>query len=268
MKTIVYTIACDDEGKFLYRNLAKLLVSSIIRSGFGGTVVVFHNAKHPLFSLGRPNVCEEYIDFNSPQKNGGLDDEAERERRWSLKHQVASILHEEYEWQKLLFIDSDCIVTGSLDCFFLGDWQLAIHREYGQLVSSLQFNYFLSDHEIENATDFGVNSGVFCVDRSISSEFFLDWAKAEKLRSTRHRCCLDQAALNRVVLDAKFSLHDCSDLVSMPFHVNNALPAVRRSVITHWVGATGYRKLKASFGLFMETYYYDPSLTLFNLLEV
>lgn len=264
-RTLIYTIAVDDEGCYVYRNLAKLLASSVVRSGFSGEMVIFHNARQPIFPLGRSSVREERIDVSQSASHAGQMTISKIEARWSLKHQVSSILHRDYDWQRLLFLDADCLVTGPLSSLVEGEWELAVYREPGQTVNSDQFNCFLTDDEMNNLTSEGINSGAFCVDRSVSEAFFRAWASAERLPPQRRRTCSDQASLNRVVLDHDFQLHEFSAFVSMPFHTDTT----KRfgTVVTHWVGGSEMRKLQASFGLFMETYFFDPSVTLFNLLE-
>jgi hypothetical protein len=264
VRRIVYTVAFDDPGSNAYRNLAKLLVSSVARSGFDGQIVVFHNAEMPLFQFPRSAVAEERIELNDIEGEEAAG--TTREDRWRLKHQVAPILFE-YEWDRALFIDADCIVTGSLDPFFEGAWELAVYREPGKPVTSDQFNCFLTEAEMEVLKGEGVNSGVFCIDRSVAEEFFLSWAEAEKQEVTRDQSCLDQAALNRVVVDGKFVLGDCSQHVSRPLYTDTSARHRWNAPVVHFVGAMEAEKMKAAFGLFMETYYCDPSLTLFNLLE-
>lgn len=270
LKTVAYTIAIDSAGEKTYRNLAKLLAASVVRSGFEGRLVIFHNSEQPLFPLGRTNVHEEFIDvdFDAAPGAGKEGDTLDvLEKRWALKHKVAEILQEEHEWDRLLFLDADCLVTRPLAPLIEGDWQLAIYREPGQTITEDQFNLFLTDSEMNTLSHEGINSGVFCVDRSIAREFFSQWAAAETLPQLRRRCCLDQAAFNRVVLDNNFVLHDFSPQVSMPLYTDKSRATASGAVVAHWVGGSPAQKLQGSFGLFMETYFFDPSLVFFNLIE-
>jgi hypothetical protein len=268
-QVLAYTIAIDSPGERLYRNLAKLLASSVLRSGFDGRLIIFHNGENQLFPLGRSNIVEERIEIDvdgSIQTATSFHSE-QYERRWSLKHQLSEVLIGDYEWDKLLFLDADCLVTKPLNPIFEGDWELAIYREPGQRIAEPQFNCFLTDEEMEQENVEGVNSGVFCVHRSIAERFFNAWRAAEELQVTRRRCCLDQAALNRVLLDESFVTKDIGSLVAMPFHTDRYRSDSCSATINHFVGALGQQKLRASFGLFMESYFFDPNLTLYNLIE-
>jgi len=265
---LIYTIAYDCVGATLYRTLAKLLASSIIRSGSDCKIVIFHNGEEHLFRLGRPQVSEEGINLVDHDLFITSDNiEVVPEQRWSLKHRVSSILLDEFEWDRLLFIDADCLVTGSLEGIVNGDFELAVYREPNQCITQYNFNCFLTEEEVQTLQVEGINSGIFCIDRSIAKDFFEAWGDAERQLGHRRRSCTDQAAFNRVVLDHNYKLHDFSHLVSMPFHTDQSRRSAAGTCITHWVGAAGFQKLKASFGLFMETYFFDPSLTFFNLLE-
>lgn len=268
-RNLIYTIAYDNEGDRLYGNLAKLLVSSIIRTGFEGEIVVFHNGVHPLFQLGRPRVSEVAVGLEGhPGCFERENDVPVAEQRWALKHRLSEILLQEYEWDRLLFIDADCLAVRSLDECFAGDFQLAIYRERNRPVTEMHFNCFLSEEEMETLAIDGINSGVFCVDRSIAEPFFAAWGKAETQAERRFRWCTDQAALNRVVLDHDYRLKDITGLVGMPYNTQDTRHEVEaEKSIIHWVGAAGEQKLKVSYGLFAETFLYDPALTLFNLME-
>lgn len=268
-RNLIYTIAYDNDGERLYGNLAKLLVSSITRTGFEGEVVVFHNGERPLFQLGRPQVSEIALDLEGqPGCFQKENDVPVAEQRWALKHRVADILLQEYEWDRLLFIDADCLAVRPLDEIFAGNFHLAVYRERNRPVNQMHFNCFLSEEEMNTLAIDGINSGVFCVDRSIAASFFAAWGEAEKLVEQRFRWCTDQAALNRVVLDHDYNLKDLTSLVGMPYNTSDTRNEVEfgKSII-HWVGAAGEQKLKVSYGLFAETFLYDPALTLFNLME-
>lgn len=268
LNCLIYTVAYDNDGSNLYGTLAKLLASSILRSGHEHRIVIFHNGEERLFRIARSQVFEERIHLEDHE--GFISAEnisTVPEQRWSLKHRVAPVLLTEFEWDRLLFIDADCLVTGPLDGIINGDYELAVYREPGQPITQYNFNCFLTEEEMQTLTVDGINSGIFCVDRSIAGDFFQAWGEAERQLSPRARSCTDQAAFNRVVLDRGYKLHDFSHLVSMPFHTDKSRRSAVNSCVTHWIGTAGERKAQVSFGLFMETYFFDPKLSVFHLLE-
>lgn len=268
MKTLIYTVAYDNKDSRVYQGLAKLLASSIIRSGFTGEMVVFHNGEEPLFKSRREGLFEMGVDL--PEDPGTITEDTVLtvpEQRWALKHRVSSILLEEFSWDRLLFIDADCLVVGPLGPVFEGDFELAVYREPRQPMTRLSFNCFLTEEEMSGLNVEGINSGIFCMDRSVAPDFFSSWEEASARKEQRTRACTDQAALNRVVLDKGYRLKEFGNLVSMPYHTDMGRCAESGKSIIHWIGLTGYGKLQASFGKYMEKYLFDPSLTLFNLME-
>ncbi len=223
-----------------------------------------------MFPVGRKNVHEVCIDIDPVTQEDVTSDSGYLslfEPRWALKHQVADILHDEFEWSKLMFIDADCTVTRELEPFFEGVEDLCVCRERGQVITKSQFNCFLTDEEMNSLEIEGINSGVFVITRDVSRDFFKKWAQAEDTVEKRRRCCTDQAAFNRVILDSDYKIRDIGESVSMPFHTDHSKISDLRSSITHWVGLSGPEKTRHSFGLLMQTYYFDHNLTLFNLLE-
>ncbi len=263
MKKLIYTIAFDAPGQSLYRNLAKLLASSILRSGFNGEIVVFHNSANPLFLLQRAGIIEYPLDVENVTGDGMS---FHPEKTWALKHLVANLLHE-HDWDRCYFIDADAIVLENLEPLFLGDWEVAVCREPGRALTRPEFSKFLT-LSTHNASDLeGINSGIVGVDRSVSERFFATWTENETNLKCDERACTDQIALNQLTLENNFQLFDVGHLISMPFHTDLLWGRPKRVLLEHMVGAIGHEKLKRSFGAFMETYYYDPTVTLFNLLE-
>jgi hypothetical protein len=256
MRVMIYTVAVDNPGERIYWHLAKLLVSSLCRSGNSFQIRVFHNGTDPMFPLGRPNV-QEFLIESSAKTNTSI------ENRWALKAKLGRSLCDDSDWEKILFLDADCLVTGSLDTFLSGDWEIACVHETGQPIQSVQFNALLTPTESTTLQIEGVNSGVLGVNRRIAQHFFEAWEKIDRLIADNHVFCRDQAALNRTLLDNHYLIKDCRDMVSAPYHTG----FVARAPITHWVGLSNKDKLPPSFGKFMETYFLDEKLTLFNLLE-
>ncbi len=58
---LLYTMAFDSPGSLVRRVMAKLLVSSLLRSYFNGRIVVFRNTEAPLFKVAKAGVEEVYV---------------------------------------------------------------------------------------------------------------------------------------------------------------------------------------------------------------
>ena len=84
-RNLVYTLALDPAGATGHRNLAKMLVSSLLRTRFSGDILVFHNSPAPLFMVAREGVREVRMKVPAKAgKNGGFVTYAQ-----SCKHAVA-----------------------------------------------------------------------------------------------------------------------------------------------------------------------------------
>jgi hypothetical protein len=59
---LLYTTAFDTTGTLARRTMAKMLVSSLLRSYFTGRIVIFRNTETPLFKVAKAGVEEIYID--------------------------------------------------------------------------------------------------------------------------------------------------------------------------------------------------------------
>ena len=61
-RNLIYTLALDYVETTAHRNLAKLLVSSLLRTRFSGDILVFHTSPAPLFMVAREGVREVVLD--------------------------------------------------------------------------------------------------------------------------------------------------------------------------------------------------------------
>ena len=85
---LVYTLALDMGGATAHRNMAKLLVSSLLRTRFDGDIVVFHNSPHPLFMVPRKGVREVALQSRRKYLKTPV---SVRETEWGLGSDYASL---------------------------------------------------------------------------------------------------------------------------------------------------------------------------------
>ena len=112
-RNLVYTLALDREGETGHRNLAKLLVSSLLRTRFTGDIFVFHNSPAPLFLVARDGVREIHLDVtektDDPRVFAGCAQ--------SRKHAVAEHI-DGTRYDRIMFIDCDAVVLRNIDHLF------------------------------------------------------------------------------------------------------------------------------------------------------
>ena len=88
---LIYTGVFDPPGSEGCRILAKMLVSSLLRTGFYGDILVFRNSEAPLFLVERKGLEECTIE--TPEIHG----KAGAELAWCWKYKVREYVMEYME---------------------------------------------------------------------------------------------------------------------------------------------------------------------------
>jgi hypothetical protein len=267
---LVYTLALDPDGAMEHRNMAKMLVSSLLRSGFVGDIVVFHNSPHALFLVPRAQVREVLLEpQNAPQ-----DDRHYMYYAQSFKHSVAQHINPA-GYDKIVFIDCDAVVLKPLDPLLEGDWDLAVLMEAYTHIQTGYFGCYLTDKERELLKMEGINSGTWAVRASCWRKFLQEWRAIEAKPAPFREgdCLLEQSAFNRVVLDWRQKRRVMKwpmQAVALPFCPGGlgSFYQYQHSTIVHAAGAGLPVKMQFLFGLYASTYLFDRNLTLLNILEM
>jgi hypothetical protein len=292
MKNLVYTIAFDGPGSGGYRLLGKLLVSSLLRTYFTGDIVVFRNSPEPLFLVERKGLEEVYV--KTPQISG----QAGAEDAWRWKYKVAEQL-DVSEYDKILFLDADCLALRNVDHLLEGDWDIRYQPERGRMANGQTFHGYFTNEELPlAATRLGINSGTFAIKAALFHEVMQEWEKIDSQRMVRGSCCRDQASWNALLLrrgqvkegehlapQEKSHIHEnaiggqdgpapwrCIPFpegeIQFPMHIDPQFLNYRKAAITHNLAPDSHLKIEFTFGLYMRTFFSDPSGILFSLLEM
>ncbi len=126
--SLLYTIAFDGPRGESSRFLAKMLASSLLRTGFHGDVIVFRNTPAPLFLVERSGLLEVFLDL--PPLTG----EALAENAWTWKYGVAGLI-DTTGYDKVMFLDADCLALRNIDHLLTGDWDIRFQPERGRAAS-------------------------------------------------------------------------------------------------------------------------------------
>ena len=266
-QNLVYTVALDYANTTGHRNLAKMLVSSLLRTRFTGDILVFHNSPAPLFQVARAGVREIVLDVPASALSG--DDLAGYAR--SAKHAAATHI-DAATFGKILFIDCDAIVLRNIDRLLAGDWDFACFAEPGTCIQEDAYSGYLWHHERGTLVREGVNSGTWAVAGSRFQEFIRRWREVESRMPARFDGFREQSAFNRVALDWDGPLHTWPHrTIALPL-CNHTLAGYRGYIaadILHAAGGDGVDyKLRFLFSAFAATFLFDSQLTLFNIMEM
>ncbi len=264
---LVYTLALDMGGATAHRNMAKLLVSSLLRTRFDGDIVVFHNSPNPLFMVPRSGVREVALHpLQEPEEHWGFVEIAQ-----SCKHAVIEHLHPE-GYDKVMFIDCDCVVTRSINHLLEGPWDLAFFAETSAPIQDGAYGAYLTPEERAELRRDGINSGTWAVTAPRFLELLQRWRTVDASPPGMIPCLREQSAFNRVVLDWE------GTVIEWPRH-EIALPFCHGNLQIYWqwepaaiIHAAGagsvHHKLPFLFSMFCMKFLYDSQLTLFNILEM
>lgn len=267
---LVYTLALDPVGAMEHRNMAKLLVSSLLRSGFTGDIVVFHNSPYPLFMVPRACVREVKIDAgNAPDCDHSFQYYAQ-----SFKHSLSRFIEPD-DYDKIVFIDCDALVIKPLDPLLSGDWDLAVLAEAWTQIQSGYFGCYLTPQERETLQMEGINSGTWAVRASCWRELMHTWQAIEAGPATLREgnCLFEQSAFNRLVLDwsrTRRVVKWPKEEVALPFCPGGFafFGQYMNSTIIHVAGAGLPIKMQFLFSVYAASYLYDRNYTLLNIMEM
>jgi hypothetical protein len=273
---LAYTVAIDPPGQTGCRLMAKMLAASLSRTQFFGNVMIFHNSSAPIFFLERKGVEEINIEPETPEDRLELAEEA-----WKWKYRVRKFIDAE-RYDKILFLDADCLALRNLDHLLDGEWDIAFQRERGLNIQMAQFQCFLTNEERRGLKIDGVNSGTLAVRGSIFQEVMAEWERIDESEPPQPRFCSDQASWNRLLLD------HCSGVGSLtgsrgkrwkaqpfeegeimfPMHLHKDFREHRNAAILHFLGGSNLEKMQHMFALYMATFFHDPAGTLLNVTDM
>jgi len=267
---LVYTVVLDPPGSEGYRMLAKMLASSLVRTGFLGDVLVFRNSSAPLFLVERKGVEEVFIETKEIHGAEGA------EHSWCWKYKVRHHVTEWMEinggvdrWNKVMFIDADCLALRNIDHLLEGDWDIAFQTEKGRAISEPQYSMFMTDEECQVHSRDGVNSGTLAVSAEHYLEVMGRWEQIDQGPAVRRPFCRDQGSWNRLLVETEMRTRLFDDReIQFPVSFDPQFKDYKEAAIVHNLGVDTVDKIRFTFGLYMGTFFCDPSALFFNFLEM
>ena len=265
---LIYTIAFDAPGQNAFRTMAKMLVSSCLRTKFPGDIIVFKNFSSPLFVLGRAHLTEICIDTE-------MYSGAERTLAASCFKYLASNFINLEKYERILFLDCDCLVLGDLSEAFADVNSLLFSEERSRITQS-QFSNLLSEEEMKTLKRNGVNSGVWLIDADKLNFLAGKWENSDKFRQNNSKQHLiddqvtDQPAFNRCVIDWPYSGSPFSEgFVQYPGMSDGCFSRWPTAKVLHFCGfgMTTSNKIETMFGVWCKVFMGDGASTLLEIFE-
>lgn len=268
-RLLVYTLAIDAEGCGGQRTLAKLLVSSLLRTGWPGDILLFHNGQSPVFLTPRAGLEEVALDIESPGGQAGA------EMAWSYKYRVAEMIPAE-RYDRVLFLDADCLALRDIRHLLDGEWDIAVQPERGTPLTTWNHYSYLTEAEMADPRmqkRHGVNSGSWAVRGAVFHEIMAEWQRLDAQPPLRECRCRDQSSWNRLLLDneqaGRWRVHEWpAGEIAFPLYLHQNYHEYTAAALTHQLGGTTPEKLRFTFGLWFETFVFEESCLFFHFMEV
>ena len=240
MKVLVYTVALDFGAVPYHQWMASLFISSLQRSGYSGDIALLTNSESEPFPNGKSRVEQIRIDVATAP--------------YSAKYLAAAVLPTGYDW--VIFFDCDCLVLRNPEAMIRPDADVVFAEEPWAKITDPMNNAYLTDAELKERHQTGINSGVFAVRGDKFQEFSREWAKADSMDPLRYKMCYDQPAFVRVLLDWK---ERCQPLgegwkVQYPECQGMRIQDFLRGGALHFCGVGTPEKLREMVGFYMMRY--------------
>lgn len=259
---LIYTIAFDPPNEPYHQMMAKMLVSSIFRTGFSGDVLVLTNYEHRLFEHGRRNLKEVALDSTRIPPG--------ETRREILNFKFAArqfVAAERYG--KVMFVDCDCLFLRNPDELMAGDAEIMFSEETWGRITGSPFNAFLSDAEMQTLDRPGVNGGVWWISGDRFHEVLAEWERIDALPYVRGGGWSDQQSWVRLILDTKLRKQPFRYDVDVryPIMESRTAPAFDEAALLHYLAASRTRKVSFMFGDYMRHFHAETAPALLHFID-
>ncbi len=263
MKNLIYTIAFDPPGQAHHQLMAKFLVSSIFRTNFSGDVLVLTNSEYRLFEHRRDRLTEICLDTKrvDPHKLGL---EAQK-----FKYNAREFFRRR-RYEKIMFVDCDCIFTQSADAVFFGEEDIGYTEEAFASLSYNYYNAYLTTKELKKyAKRFGINSGTLWVRSEHYDDTMQEWCRIDSSPVLREKICGDQPAWVRLLLDTDLKTRVClrKGQVRYPFIEGLTGLDIEHANLLHFNAATPHQKLRHLLGHYMRRFQASAAYSIASLLD-
>ncbi len=245
---LCYTIALDQPGEDVHRRMARLLVTSLLRTGWHGRIIVFRNHDRPILPEGHRDVAEIIL---------AVRPEEIWHRTVSWKYRVRDQL-DLAGVAKVLFLDCDCLALRSINHLLYGRWDLYTAPEPGRIVE-VPFNGYLTEDEMAVLKQQpGLNSGTMGIRAEHFHAVMAEWERLDGIEPRRSSKNRNQHSWNRLVLDTPLRhRHFPNGEVQYPFLHRAVYPDYRRAALVHAADRPPAEKLSLLYGLWMEAFASD-----------
>ena len=233
-RVLIYTVALDREGETGHREMAKILVSSLLRTYFTGEILVVHNGDGPLFRVEQKGVKEVVVTM--PAAEG-----------YALKYLARDLIEpSRYDW--VCFLDCDMIALRNVDHLFdPGEKVDILWQPEPSGMATIGYNAYFQPEEYGRLWRQGANSGSFAVRGEHYRKVMRQWQEIDITDPVSTKATYDQPAWNRLLFDTTLRRRPFErDEIQFPILFHHRYLEWRSAALLH---ANGVRdnKLKLEF---------------------
>jgi hypothetical protein len=249
----------------------------------------------------RKGLEEVYLE--TPEMHG----QEGAEEAWCWKYRVAELIENPEQYDKILFVDCDSLALRNIDHLLVGDWDIRYQPERGKPADGKSFNAFLTEEELLLAAQrTGANSGTLAVRGSCFHAVMEAWRDIDETMPLRDSGFRDQASWNALLLRlTREQLESEGDQgsnqgvgascppmqeslmkrgqdgpapwraepfpegeVQFPGYLDPHYTSYSKAALTHNILPDTLEKIEFTFGLYMRTFYCDPTGLFFSMLEM
>lgn len=195
-KNLIYSIAVDPPNAPYRQMMAKILVSSIFRSGFSGDVLVLTEHQHCLYEHGRRDPVVISLDsFQIPRGKSGKE---MLNFKYRSRHFVAA---ERYE--KVMYVDCECLFLKNPDRLFDGNAKIMFSEQPGDKITGQHAKVCLTKQEMKTLGIKAINSGFWWIAGQRYREVLGRWERIAMRPGARGGGLSAQDAWVRLLLETK-----------------------------------------------------------------
>ncbi len=266
MQNLIYLIAADNTAESQHALMAKMLVSSLLRTYFNGQILVFRNTIEPFFKVERRGLEEVFLEADE-----GV---APHRLKYLLRDQVRAYLypeelHGQPAFASVCFLDCDMLALRGIEHLLAGNhWDILWTPEPQAKVVSRYHNAYLTDDEMGSMGHLpGANSGSWAVRAEHYDAVMQAWEEIDTAQPLRKKRGSDQPAWNRLLLDTPLRKRRFErDEIQFPT-LGATYEACDQAALLHVPGVTPQMKLRCLAGYFYGRYFADDRGLFLNILE-
>ena len=180
-------------------------------------------------------------------------------------------------YDKVLFLDADFLALRNIDHLLHGDWDIRYQPERGKVGSHHYYSAYFTEKEMQKADHWtGVNSGSWAVRAELYHEVMREWRLIDEGKRQRPTGFWDQASWNALLMRKTAARRSKTKWLAEPFpsgeiqfpmYLDVDYRNYSKAALTHNCGTNALGKIEFTFGLYMRTFFCDPTGLFFSMLE-